>query len=427
VKVSGVLRRIATEAGAGCRSAAFLLTAALASGCFFYDSRWGESKKAQQRAAQRYTPSALGTSSAPRARPTRSSAPSAGKVLRARVHAARGYSVETGNWQKRFAELVDAANLVLANELGVRIEIANVALWQPTEGTGDLTSLLAELRAADSGADVDLVIGLTGSLPKLVFSYHELGMAEHPGKHLLLRATNDAVEYEALQNALDELAEKERDKVYHARLVHKATSVLLHELGHALGAPHSRNASDVMHPTYDSRIQGLAPETKALLQRTVALERPSPTPDEQRAFAQAIVDRLRQGHAEHWVPSERDDEIARLESWLRQVQPVASSAAKSDAATASAMQAPPSDLRPEDQALFRQVLEHFRAGRIKDARELGGPLFGRYATSYEVQDLRCQIALAQAQAFDITRAECDALMRLTPTASPKAKAGPPRK
>ena len=54
---------------------------------------------------------------------------------------------------------------------------------------------------------VDFVLGLVGSLPRVEFSFHQLGMAGLLGKHLVVRAMNDDAEFKYIQHQLDELDE----------------------------------------------------------------------------------------------------------------------------------------------------------------------------------------------------------------------------
>lgn len=392
---------------AGTRVGWAAVAASLTFGCFFYDSNWGASKRAQVNAAKHYTPAGLRRDATGASTPRRAAAT---RVLKARVYAARGYVVETTHWKKRFADVVLRANDSLAAELGVRLELESSVEWQTAADGADLYALIDELAAKDPGEGADFVIGLTGSLPKLVFSFHQLGVGSNPGKHIVLRASNDAVEYSAIQGALDELDEGERARVYRSRLLHKATSVLLHELGHTLGAPHSREPSDVMFAHYSTDIQGFAPATRALLGASLAeaengVER-----------ARALAAALRAAPAAHWVEAERDALLARLDAASRAT--AAPTPASSPAASATASNAAVPALRPEHQARYREAVAALDAGRLDAALAAGGPLFAEYPGEYAVQDLRCRIAMARNQGWNSARAECEPLMRLMP-AMPK--------
>jgi hypothetical protein len=48
-------------------------------------------------------------------------------------------------------------------------------------------------------------------------------------------------------------------------------------------------------------------------------------------------------------------------------------------------------------------------------------LFAKYPRVYEVQDLRCKLAMANAFAWDVTRTECDPLMKLSTAPASGAK------
>ncbi|HWO11997.1 MAG TPA: hypothetical protein VNN80_21030 [Polyangiaceae bacterium] len=53
------------------------------------------------------------------------------------------------------------------------------------------------------------------------------------------------------------------------------------------------------------------------------------------------------------------------------------------------------------------------AKRPKEAWARAKPLFDRYLGSYEVQDLRCKIAMQLGGDWESARQECEPLMQLT--------------
>jgi hypothetical protein len=214
--------------------------------CLF-DSRWGEPKRMQEAAARRATPKTL------RATPADDSTPrGALRVLHLRAHATPRFLSEVSHGERKFEETVSRANDILGPTLQVRLEVSEVLPWSPRADEGELESLLPELAASDPGKDVDWVVGLVGSSPKLELTFRQLGRSNKPGKHLVLRAMNDAKEYDAIAANLSELPENDRRSLYRARLEHKTTVVFLHELGHSLGAPHEVAPSTIMHAVYDT-------------------------------------------------------------------------------------------------------------------------------------------------------------------------------
>src|SRR5262249_34547045 len=71
-----------------------------------------------------------------------------------------------------------------------------------------------------------------------------------------------------------------------------------------------------------------------------------------------------------------------------------------------------------DRAVFTEAAHALDRGDPVRAYAVGRHLFGARRNVYSVQDLRCKVALRRNLPWEIARAECDALMKLS-TAAPK--------
>lgn len=99
------------------------------------------------------------------------------------------------------------------------------------EVEGTTRRCICTVSTRDGGADVDLVVGLSPPTELLTFSFSHLGVAEMLGKHVVLRSASDARELEAIEAAFPDLDAEARRELYTKRKLHKATALLLHELG----------------------------------------------------------------------------------------------------------------------------------------------------------------------------------------------------
>jgi hypothetical protein len=315
------------------------------------------------------------------------------------------------HWQSTLAETIQATNGVLS-ELGVRLALERASLWRPKTSSGTLETTIDELRSFDAGADVDFVVGLVGSLPRVEFSFHQLGMAGLLGTHMVVRAMNDAAEFRAIQQYLDELDEGERHKLYQSRKRHKNASVLLHELGHALGALHVQNPEELMHPTYSPEASSFGPETLALL--TIALSRPNYATDreQQQVVIEESLQQLKTRQSAAWVVGERESRIEMLEKMRARKAP--RSDAPTRASASATISQPGPDVAPDARALFERAAAALAAQREREAWSAAEPLFAKYPKDYAVQELRCKIATALSLPWDEIRAHCLSMMSLTP-------------
>jgi hypothetical protein len=172
--------------------------------------------------------------------------------MRVRAYVSDRYSAEVSDQEQKITGIIANANEVLGPTLDLQLDLAELRRW-PITRDDDLDSLVNELATVDAGDDVGWVVGFVGKSATLEVSFHQLGMARMPGKHFVLRAMNDAVEYDFIQKNFGELDDRERSEIYNKRLEHKETSVFLHELAHTLGVPHTRKRRTVMHAIYDHK------------------------------------------------------------------------------------------------------------------------------------------------------------------------------
>lgn len=406
--------------------------------CIFFDSRWGQAKQSQRSAAQQITPKALKAGSTKSvddesAESAQRSPTSAGRAFKLRVHATPRYAATNLDWQRRFVVTIEDANRVLVPTLGARLEMLEPVSWVPAASEDDLDALLKELHGSDPGDDIDWVIGLAAAGPRLELAFRQLGMADI-GKHLVLRGMSNAAEYQAIQVQFAELDEEERTKLYHARLQHKATTVFLHELGHTLGAIHEHDAASIMNPQYDTKTVTFSAETVQLMQVTMQSRRPGERWPADESWARGLLDVLQRTPGS-WVIAERNDMIARLQRILaaRSKSPPAATVSASSSGNvavspSASASLPPSgsngtnvgnaptgleSLSSSDRLRFDEAMKEQQAGHPRDAWLKAEPLFSSYPTVEAVQDLRCKLALQQ-MGWEEARAECAALMQLTP-------------
>lgn len=410
--MKGVERRWMGKTCAGLLAGTLLLPSC------YYDSRWGESRRIQKTNVQSATPSALrATPEGGEPRSVEKPPSRSARVLRIRAYATPRYAAEVTDWPRQLADLVVDANQVLSPTLAVHLEIAGAQPWRLRGAEDDLSALVDELGGFDPGKDVEWVIGLVGSVPRAESSFQKLGVGQMMGKHIVMRAMNDAREFEAIQRNLPDIDDKERLKLYRARKRHKATAVLLHEIGHTLGVQHELTHTTIMHTSYDHRMESYSDAASAQMRMTLA-HRLDPSTQSEQDFAKALLDHMR-STSTNWIPAERDHMIAGLEAAL--------ASPREREATKAAPQRPAIDegaitaLRDADRAVFTRAVEAKQAGRLKDALSIARPLFTVYPAEHAVQDLRCQLAMAIGGEWGAVETECKPLLQLTTGASGKRK------
>lgn len=372
-------------------------------GCFLgYDSRWGQQKRAQQNFARQEAPSKLR-----RGTPSEQAAPS--RTARVRVYATRAYSAEVLDWPRRFTVVIDDANAVIGPILDARLEVVDARAWPVERDDEKVDRLVTKLREQDSGDGVEWVIGLAGSMPRFESSFHELGIGELVGKHIVLRAITNAAEYQAIEQGLSQLSERERDDFRRARLAHKVATVLLHELGHTLGALHEKNPKSIMNPAYSRETTAYSPEAIELM-RLVFSHRTQKGTIEPSARP-PLVELLRR-EPNPWVTVERDEALRRFDP----KPPMGTSAP----ASASPLPPPPelASLSVAEQRAFADARSAKDAHDFVRARQLAAPLFDAYPANAAIQELRCQIASQRGLAWNEIESECRAFMKLQKSPRP---------
>lgn len=188
-----------------------------------------------------------------------------------RVYADDEYRAQNLKWQQAFGEELTYANAVLGPQFGVHL-VADYRAWNHHAPGNGLPEDLEELRAVDraDGPDHALsVIGLTSSLGLVSATFDLLGYADVPGQYVMLRGYADLEERKAFARAFPDLSSDERDDALEARRRHKTAAVLLHELGHNLGAPHEVSSETLMNAVYSEHAAAFSSDAHAIVQRTL--------------------------------------------------------------------------------------------------------------------------------------------------------------
>lgn len=133
-------------------------------------------------------------------------------------------------WEKRYRQRIEAASQVLEFHTGLKLEIVAQTTWVTSNRITDFEQSLAEFeRTVQPQGPTDLVIGFTSQYELERGRIHLGGTRGMLASHILLREGSKKMsEVEKLE-------------------------VLVHELGHYLGANHSAEKNSVMRPILGDR------------------------------------------------------------------------------------------------------------------------------------------------------------------------------
>jgi biopolymer transport protein ExbD len=188
-------------------------------------------------------------------------------TARIRVWADEDYRGQNVQWKQRFEENLAHANDVLEPMLGLRL-VADLRAWDRHAPAGTrLDESLDALVAHDPGTDVFAVVGLVSSLGYST-SFDQLGLAQRPGRHFVMRGYSDIEERKAWDRVLTSLTEDERERMYGALRRHKIVGVFLHELAHCLGVGHTKDEAQLMSASYSTQAASFAERDRVVMLAT---------------------------------------------------------------------------------------------------------------------------------------------------------------
>ena len=177
-------------------------------------------------------------------------------TIRVRVYVDADFRRLFLDWEREVRRECDAANSWL-EPFGAQFEIVKVVSWEHPH-VEDLVAALAALREADSGAQVDWVLGMVGALPVYTDDMNTLGRAYAPGVHAVIRALDDGVELEWMKRGLPMTSSADVERLYSARRRHKNAIQWIHEWAHGVGATHVAGRPDsIMAAVYDPQMSQL--------------------------------------------------------------------------------------------------------------------------------------------------------------------------
>jgi hypothetical protein len=134
-----------------------------------------------------------------------------------------------GRWEARLRARLETASALFERTCRVKFVVAEVAAWDSDDATTDFEQSLAEFEREVQPRPQRLAIGFTSQYPLVQGRVHLGGTRGPLHSHVLLREWSQ------------QISESER------------LEVLVHELGHFLGAVHSPEPNSVMRPNLGDR------------------------------------------------------------------------------------------------------------------------------------------------------------------------------
>jgi hypothetical protein len=379
-------------------------------GCL-YDSRWGDDKKLQQACAAQSRPTLSPEPATPIADDDAGAPPhSAKRTLRVRALVTRSFTVGVVEAPRHVKTVLADASDILESALGMRLELESIRPWDLARDD-DLQAVLAESKKADQGADVDWIVGFVGALPRASRSFHDVGMGDVVGKHIIVRAPSSAEKHDAVESSYSELSNDERRAIQKGITRHRAAVTFLHEVGHTLGLVHERSARSIMFREYSARASSFGPESIAVMR--VGLEHRAPqTPQEAAVLFRELGATMKRAPDGIFVEDERRQMVSRYEDAAAKNEASSTRPAQTAAEPQRPVLPETPELTPEHRAIFVKANEAAAAGDHVVAWTAMKPLFTAYPSSFAVQDLRCRLA-TQVLSFASARPECDRIMQLS--------------
>lgn len=353
----------------------------------------GAQERHDQRWKAKLTPAPLGVDHPHEGEP---------RVARVRVYADEDFRAQHVHWKQDIQEQLDDANQLLIPAIGLRVEAIELKPWEVRTASRELADVIADLEHLDAGDDVAWVIGMVSSLPIVAAGFEQLGMARPLGRHVVLRGFADQEEAKAFEQGLPTLSSYDREALEDARRKHKLAALLVHELGHTLGAPHEVDATWVMNPSYQIAMATLSEQSRRLMLLT--LERWLEQPHEP---AGAMAGRLLTFMDENPWGGWNEDEANELRAALGQI------ASAPATATGDVTGPPPVPAAALEQFRGAQLLA--RRGKYDEALGELDALLAAYPSAPELRLGVCQITLAKDGPTAATAiAACDRALEVSP-------------